>query len=311
MVRRYMPNGDARLYIERMPTRLILDAVDGRFLDSYTEAEELTNETVGDTYELHFDDDLGTEAWWLEATGTTDAWVEGEASPDIGRVILIYGPDGERFFCEVTAIDSTTAAYVTVTSSHPEWTNADGDPNDDETDGPNGAIPFPLTLPYSTAEWSASANTIGGLWHLEGREVMAIVDGYAQGPFTVEDGEITLASHGVIRAAGLTIVAEIETLEPDTLDGETIADKTKVVGQVTVRCERTVGLSVGLDADSLFPWTAEWNTAIEEGALFTGKIKVQNMTKSDDTGRVFIRQDQPLPCTICSVYVRLSTGREG
>jgi hypothetical protein len=301
MTRRYMPDGRARLYVERMPTRLITDAVDGRFLDCYSEPEELTNETPGDTYELHYDADLGPLAWYLEATGTTTPWVEGEASPDIGRVILVYGPDGERLFCQVGAINSTFQAFVTVTHAHPEWTDQDGAPTD----------AFPFALPYETAEWSQSSTTIDRLWHLEGRQVMAICDGDAQGPFTVTNGSVTLEAQSVIRAAGLAIEADLRSLEPDILEGETIADKMKHVGQVTVRCERTTGLSVGLDEESLQPWDKEWNPNIREGALFSGKLKVPQMTKSDDEGTVFLRQSLPYPCTVSSLYVRLTTGRPG
>jgi hypothetical protein len=306
MVRRYTANG-ARLYIERMPTRLVLDAVDGRFLDSYGEPEELVNEDAGDTYTLNHSGGV----WTLAPAGTTALWVAGMASPDIGRVILIYGTDGERLFCRIGSIASTTSAIVTVTHSHPEWVDADGAPNPADTDGPAGAIPFPLTLPYTTNDWSQSSGTIGGLWHLEGRDVMCICDGQAQGPFTVEDGQVTLESHAVIRAAGLAIEADAETLEPDVLDGESLADKTKTVGMTTIRVERTTGLSVGLDADSLQPWNDGWAQDIADDKLFTGKLRVQNMTKSDDQGRVFLRQSLPYPCTISSIYVRLNTGREG
>lgn len=311
LVRRYMPDGSARLYVERTPTRLITDAVDGRFLDCYGEPEEDANATVGNTYALHYDDSPGVLAWYLAPTGGTSPWTEGDFSPDIGKKFLLYGPDGEQFFCLIGEVAHQFAAYVTLTTSHPEWTNDAGVPNDDDVDQTSGARPFPVTLPFSTSTWSEGSNEIDQLWHLEGREVMVIGDGVPQGPLTVTAGKVTLEAHAVIRAAGLSYNSDIETLEPDIIDGETIADKRKTVGQVVVRVERTTGLSVGLDEASLQDWNAEWNLDIRDGKLFTGKLRVPNLTRGDDTGRVFLRQSLPLPFTVCSLYPRIEIGRSG
>ena len=303
VVRRYDVGGGDRYYIERMASREIAHQADGRFMDSYRVYED-DNGDVGATYSLHYDDSLGASAWYLVKGGTTPAFTAGDASPDINRVILLYGTNGERYWCTITSIYSTTTAYVAVRTDIVGAMDDDGEFRGAiDSDGAPTDL-FPEALPYSTNDWSQSAATINDLWHLEGRVVHVVGDGYPQGPFTVTSGSITLSAPAVLVVAGLKITADLVTLEADRMDGGTWTGRPKVVKEIDVRVEETDGLKIGVSLASLQSWTIK--KALEqlpaEGQPYTGLYRANNAGKRSMSGSVYLRQDQGLPCTILGVY---------
>lgn len=309
VVRRFGVGGGDRYYIERMASRQVAHQADGLFLDSYRYHED-ENADAGDTYTLDYDD--GTGQWTLEATGTTANWLTGEASADIGRVILLYGEDGERIWCTVLSITSADIAVVGVRTDVPGsyddsgvWRGAidsDGAPTD----------LFPETLPYVTADWSQSVDTITDAWHLEGRGVRAVVDGVPQGPFVVTDGSFDLASPGVQVVWGLQVVSDLVTLEPDNPNGETWAGKMKTVSEIDVRLEESDGVLVGTSPATFQPWNATGRLdrpLPAEGQPYTGTYRAICGGTQTMTGRVHIRQRDGLPTTILGVYPALDIKR--
>jgi hypothetical protein len=317
VVRRFGTGLGDRYYIERMASRQISHACDGKFLDSYR-FEEDANEDVGNTYRLNYDTTYAADgSWWLEPTGGTSPFTEGDASPDLGRTILLYGPDGERLWCTINQINTQFQAFVSVRCDVAGCLDRDtGAPNGadiEPTDEEEDLVPFPITLPYTTSDWSQSVASITDAWHLEGREVYAVVDGFPQGPFTVTNGSFALSSPGVLVVWGLQILADLITLEADNPDGETWTDVTKTVGQVTVRVENTLGLQVGVSVRKLQAYNGEWKERErkhDEGALYTGRLTVPNLGHSTPTGRVYLRQASGLPTTILGVYPQVSIGEK-
>lgn len=315
LVRRYECNGQTRIYAERMATRLVSHAADGRFLDSYREQED-ANDDAAMTFELYYNDDISDDdRFWIAPTGTTPPFTEGEASPDNGRVILLYGPDGERLWCTITAVNTTAQAFVSIVAENPEWiTVSDGnqspndglgdDGNDDDTE------PFPLTLPFETDDWSQSVATVTDAWHLEGREVSIIGDGVPLGTATVVNGSFALPSPAVIVAYGLGITADLLTLEADSVEAEANIDKGKSTAQVTLRLDRSLGFQVGLQNGRRQTFEEGWARpgTFEEGSLFTGVATVYCEGQQGDTGQIAVRQTSPLPVTLVGIYPRLQVG---
>ncbi len=300
VVRRFGVGLGDRYYIERMASRQIAHQADGRFLDSYR-YHETENETVGDTYTLDYAD----EEWTLEATGTTDLWVTGVDSVDIGRVILLYGTDGQRYWCTVLSITSTTVAVVGVRTDIPgEYTDAGVFQGAVDSSGLKTDL-FPETLPYVTADWSQSVDELTDLWHLEGRGVRVVGDGYPQGPFIVEDGTITLATPAVQVVAGLQVVSDLVTLEPDNPQGQTWTGQTKTVSEIDVRVEETDGLLVGTSWSTLQPWQTKMRLekpVAAEGQPYTGSYRANCGGTQTITGRVHMRQRDGLPTTILGAF---------
>lgn len=304
VVRRFGVGLGDRYYIERMASRQIAHAADGKFLDSFRFYEDVNTLALNE-YSLSHGDD----GWKLTGNSYTDNWVSG----DVGRVILVYGPEGERFWCTITELVGDPGAdevLVTVRTDIEDILDDDGAPNAADVAEEDG-IPFPFALPYTTNDYSFSISEVTDLWHLEGREVYVVADGYAQGPFTVEDGTITLEANAVLVVVGLQIVADLVTLEPENMEGgQTWADRTKTVGKVTVRVEETDGLQVGLSVASLQAWNprnCEEDTHVE-GFLYTGRITVENEAKQTRTGSVLMRQSSGLPTTILGAYPQIEIG---
>ena len=314
VVRRYGVGEGNRFYIERMASRQVAHQSDGRFLDSYR-YYETENEDAAAIYTLDHD---GLQ-WLLRPSGTAVAWVTGDASPDIGRIILLYGPEGERIWCTVGAFVSlgpTTFAIVSVRTDIPGAFSDDTGAWQTAVTGPAAAIPgapsdlFP-DLPLETADWSQSVAEITDLWHLEGRGVRVVGDGYAQGPFVVTDGTITLATPAVQVVAGIQVVSDLVTLEPDSPEN-TWTGKTKTVSEIDVRLEESDGVLVGTSWATLAPWSPDkrLDKPLDvELQPYTGTYRAQCGGVRTMSGRSYIRQKSGLPTTILGVYPAIEVVR--
>lgn len=309
VVRRFGVGEGDRYYIERLGSRQVVHQADGRFLDSYRYHED-ENEDAGDTYTL---DHSEGDGWTLEATGTTAAWTVGDESPDINRVILLYGSDGQRYWCTVLSVTSTDVAVVSVRTDVPGEYNEDSGafyPAIDSDGAPTDV--FPETLPFVTAEWSQSVAELTDLWHLEGRGVRVVGDGYPQGPFIVTDGTITLASPAVQVVTGVQIIADLVTLEPDNPNGETWTGLTKTVSEIDVRVEETDGVRIGTSWSTLSNWDATKRLdrpLPAELQPYTGTYRANCGGLRSLTGRVHIRQTLGLPTTILGIYPKMELAR--
>ncbi|WP_422034748.1 ubiquitin-activating E1 FCCH domain-containing protein [Reyranella sp.] len=159
-----------------------------------------------------------------------------------------------------------------------------------------------------TVDWALAALTLGGLWHLEGRELAVLADGSVQPNATVSNGTIVLPRASGSILAGLPYVCDLETLNleagPPTLQG-----RQKVVNEVVLRVKDTRGLSAGPTSDRL--------VEIKERAgeqpgyptlLTTGDERVLIDPDWNAAGRVFVRQAHPLPATLLAIIPRLETG---
>lgn len=153
-------------------------------------------------------------------------------------------------------------------------------------------------------------STISQLWHINGRSVMVLGDGEAMGPFVVTNGKITLPVVVEFAVVGLRIVSQLETLEPDNAQGETWVDKAKAMAELTLKVRNTLGLSVGLEDNKLQPFNVRWCTPGDyvDDEPYTGKLQIINRATVSADGKVFIKQDQPLPCTVLGIYARLEIG---
>lgn len=313
VVQRFGVGGGDRYYIERMASRQVAHQADGRFLDSYRYQED-ANDDVGNTYRLNYDDtySTGTDRWWLEPTGGTSPFTEGEASPDIGRVILLYGTNGERYWCTILEVNTQFQVFVSVrTDISGEYDDTGAFLGAIGSDGAPTDL-FPETLPYTTSVWSQSVSVLTDLWHLEGRGVRVVGDGSAQGPFVVTDGAVTLLAPAAQVVCGLQVVSDLVTLEPDNPQGGTWTGMMKTVSEVDVRVEETDGLRVGTSWSTLTPWRNDKRLDKPlpvEGQPYTGQYRASLGGTRTSTGRVHLRQSDGLPTTILGVYPEMDLAR--
>jgi len=148
-------------------------------------------------------------------------------------------------------------------------------------------------------------SSIEGLDHLEGEEVAILADGAELDRQVVKPGGILTWSpdlHSRV-ITGLPIQADLETLPPDAVGGpfQSLLTARLKTQKAVLLLDKTVGLKVGPDADSLTP--IKYRTDEPYGAptkKYSG-IKYVPIGKDWKRGQVFIRQDSPLPATILSL----------
>lgn len=178
-----------------------------------------------------------------------------------------------------------------------------------------------------TSVWTLAQSSLpAGLDMLDGQAVSIFADGNVVASpnnpnypsYTVVGGALTPSldkPYGVIQV-GLPITTDIETLDIDSPNQETISDKMKVIGKVTLHVQNTRGLFVGPENPDSNPISLGVpNTvnglneiAIRQNenydqtvALQTGKIEVDIQPQWDSNGHVFIRQVDPLPMSIIGI----------
>lgn len=279
---------------------------------SVRHVERAANRTEREVSRMLFTDDTAvrdgtnTAATTMTLTGGVD-WVSTETltltssaavfdAASVGDAVHLTGPDGTviRF-----SIEGFTGPTVV-------------------TGRPHKTVPAGMRA-VALSSWGYAERTITGLWHLEGRSVAVYGDGFvAASPlnpaypiYTVAGGAITLDRPYVRTHTGLAVRATLVTLNLDVAQGETLADKRKLVTRQTVFVESTRGMWLGTkapsddDADPL-EGLVEKRPRLDEGydsppRLLLDQHEVNVRSGWDDNGRAVVRQVDPVPVSVLSV----------
>ena len=152
--------------------------------------------------------------------------------------------------------------------------------------------------------------TLSGLTHLEGQTVSVLADGATHPTKTVSSGAISLDRASKKVKVGLSYTSLLQTMRIDAgSQNGTSQGKTKRIYEITIRLFETVGVEVGPDLDNMerIPFRSSANPMNEGIAPFTGDKEVEFRGNYDTDGFIVVRQTQPLPLTVLSVYPRLVT----
>ena len=282
-------NGSTKRYVERFSPRNIIDVIDTKILDSFLTYDG--RNTGSTTMTLS-----GGTNWTFDETLTLTASTSFFESSDVGNEIHLTGSDNTIIRASIKTYTSGTVVEVK----------------------PNKTVPSVMRNTAITS-WTKAVDEISGLWHLEGKDVSVFADRFVvASPYndsydtiTVASGSITLdKAYGVIHV-GLPFISDIETLDIDTLGGETLVDKNKNIQGVTVFTEETRGLWSGPNPpenDSVDPLEGltEFKLRNNEDydspvSLRTGSQDIVIKSEWNQNGRVFLRQVDPVPSTILSI----------
>lgn len=282
-------NSQTKRYIERMYSRRISDIKDAVFMDS-----ALTYD--GRNTNLSHTMELTGSGWTSDDTLNLESSASFFVSGDVGNVIFLYDTDGSVIRATITAFIDTENVEVT----------------------PNRDVPIGLQATPIT-DWTKAVDSLTGLDHLEGKDVAVFADGYVVASpnnesyeiLTVSGGAITLDQpYGVIHV-GESFMSDLETLDIDTTNSETMVDKKRLVGKVVLQVNETRGLFIGQNAptdDSVDPLENLYEAKIRELEgydepvdLLTGVLDVSISANWLGNGRVFIRQVDPIPASILSI----------
>lgn len=291
VVKRTVNNRSVR-YVERFNTRVIYDDAveDATFMDSYLTYDG--RHTGSTTMTLS-----GGTNWDEDESLTLTASASTFSSSYVGNEIhLQLGDETIRF--EITGYTSGTVI----------------------TGKPNRTVPVSMRS-VALSVWSYAVDEVTGLWHLEGKPVSIFADSYVVGSpnnpsydtYTVSNGAVTLPRHYSVIHVGLAYISDLETLNIDSAQGETIADKKPIVQTVNVFVEKTRGLWAGVEEPTedmnkvgVGSGLREFKVRSSEGyedpvALKTGIMDVPVQGNYNTNGRVFIRQVDPLPATVLAI----------
>ena len=282
-------NGATRRYVEKMSSPIIDDIVDVARMDSFLsyDGRNVTATTITIS---------GGVTWSYDETLTLTSSASYFTSDDVGKQIHLTGSDG-------TIIRFTIEGYTSGTVV---------------TGKPNKTVPTGMRS-VAISDWSKAIKEVGGLWHLEGKNLSVFADGFVVASpnndsydlLTVSNGSVTLPEHYAVIHAGLPFTCDIETLNVDSAQGETGMDKKHIVNNVNVFVEDTRGLWVGAKPpsdDTVDPLEGLYEIKVRDSEthdqpveLKTEVLDIQIKSEWNSNGRVFMRQVDPVPATILSI----------
>jgi hypothetical protein len=274
--------GNTKRYVERFASRQVGELKDCFFVDS------------GLTY-----NGTNTTATTVTVTGGTtwgpadvltitasSAIFQFPATTDVGDAIVLTDANGNTYRLTILSTTSTTVATA-------------------RTD-----LILPVALRgVATAVWAFARDTVAGLTHLEGKTVSILADGAVMPQVTVTGGVAVLQRPSVVVHVGLPYVSDLETL-PMALQMEAFGQgRAKNVNEAFLRVYRSSGIFVGPDADNLVE--AKQRTTEPYGSppgLKTDEIGVKLTPTWRQSGRIYVRQSDPLPLTIVGLTLEVAIG---
>jgi len=280
-------NGRSCRYVERFAQRRVDDRKDMIFMDSALTYDGRNSGSTTMTLS-------GGSTWAYDETLTLTASASQFVSGDVGNEIHLEGADGELIRFEITGYTSATVV----------------------TGRPNRTVPASLQSTATTV-WADAVDEITGLWHLEGLDVSVLGDGtVVASPYnddyvtrTITNGTLTLDKcYGVIHI-GLPFIADLQTLDIDTAQGETVSDKKKLLNKLTIHLEESAGIYAGQDEPSgLDPLESLYELKLRNDEpyddptdLVTGTAEIIIDANWNSNGSIFIRQVDPLPMSVLAV----------
>ena len=157
------------------------------------------------------------------------------------------------------------------------------------------------------------ATTISGLWHLEGKAVAVLADGATVSGLTVTNGAITLPTAASKVQIGLPFVSDATTL-PLAMDPGAVPaggrGTPKDVNKVFLRVTQSSLVQAGPTFDKLtsYPARAVTDPYGSAPALRTGELSLTVTPSWNTDGSICIRQSEPLPLTVLSMALDVTTG---
>ena len=189
-----------------------------------------------------------------------------------------------------------------VTRRYVEYINQFDFDEDDNTD---------FNFLDSQLSYSGSATTtITGLDHLEGQTVSVLANGSTHPDKTVSGGSITLTRSSTKVKVGLKYTSLLQTMRLDAgSQNGTSQSKTKRIFNIAIRLYESIGVEVGPDLSNMeaIPFRSSANPMDQAIPVFTGDKDIEFRGNYETDGFIYVRQTQPLPLTILSLYPELIT----
>lgn len=154
------------------------------------------------------------------------------------------------------------------------------------------------------------ATTISGLTWLEGKTVSILADGAVMPQQVVTDGKVILDHQASKVVVGLPYTSDAQTLPVMMQDSSLGSGRMKNVTQVYLRVYKSSGVFAGPSFEERDLAEYKQRTTESPGsppALYTGELELRLFPAWQDSGAICVRQSDPLPLTIQSAVLTVST----
>ena len=304
-------NGEIKRYIERFESRVFDDVEDAFFVDCGLSIDMTDAPFVINGIDLTDKVTVSAPGHGLEENDhvqlngivgeplTFDE--DGELDPTDENYVIVGPGDNKLVKLDLGSLNGHSFIVVRKTDGSFDLQNDQGQ----DLDGTH------FTPYVSGGTGLHTVRTLSGLDHLEGKTVSILADGHVEPQQTVTSGAITLdrPAQSVVHV-GLPFVSELETLGVNTTIREgTGQGRRKRIAGVTLRLHRTRGCWVGPADGALTELKMRTDEAWgEPTALFTGDKDIALDPKWGRSGRILVRQTDPLPLTILAVIPEVDHG---
>lgn len=172
-----------------------------------------------------------------------------------------------------------------------------------------------------TSRQETASDTVGGLGHLEGADVVALADGSPVEGLKVADGAVTLPYAAKVVTVGLNYVSALSPLplETDTQQGATLG-KRRAYGKCVLRLYRSVGGKyAATEPGDLFD-VEGWKDRMvydlpflpekygEACQPFSGNIEISLPSGQDADTSLWLMQDRPMPFRVVAIMADVDFG---
>ena len=313
-----IPAGNAILFLQKAK-RKIRELQYNFDSDGYQAADLcILNDTVTKSgiNEMVFQQEPDSIIWCVRDDGVLAGLTYQRSENVVAWHIHIFGGSfgSGNAVCETAATISGTLTedelWVivkrTINGSTKRYIECFSDFDFDETDATDFKF-LDSHLSYS----GASTTTLSGLSHLEGQTVSVLADGSVHANKTVSSGSITLDRAVTKACVGLPYNSVLQTMriEGGAAEG-TSQGKTKRISKVVLRLFETVGVKVGpslTDLETVPFRTTSSALSSPVDTLLAGDKEIEFRDDYNSDGFIFVKQDQPLPCSILAIYPTLVT----
>lgn len=270
-------------YIEKMASRHVSDIRTCVFLDSsvtyngYPEPLGL----FGQTMLIDSVDVPGSNAPANYVAGkqvVVEASAAAFAAGDVGTRVMVFDPGTDAMF-SASIVGYTNTTHVTAELLD-DLTQADID----------------IWAAGGAFEWAIARTVVTGLDHLNGSDVKVLADAAVRGPFTVAAGAAGPFDPAIITVAGVPYNSDAELLD---VAAPSLKQHVKDVVKVILEVVSSRGFWTGKDFSHLREWLQKLpSNSWGPPPAVTDQVEVVIDSAWDKSGRVVIRQVDPLPLTI-------------
>lgn len=280
-------NGNTVRYIEKLEQEFFDDVRDCFFVDSGLSYDEPV--TISDV-------DIANPV--VVTTSSAHGFSDGD---EVDLYDIVWEPDTDEFSNETQPDQLNKRRYVVANKTATTFELTDSDGNDIDGTAFNDYV--------SGGTARLAVDSVSGLEHLEGREVKCLADGNIVSGLTVSDASVTLPRKFSRIHIGLANVCDIETLNVEVPSGGTIQGFDKKINKVTLKMLKSRGGYYGPDVNNLVEFKQRKFEALGAPTdMLTGEAEIYLKPSWNSNGRVFIRQDEPLPLTILAIIPSIQTG---